>query len=222
MVRCCKGCTLVSAPNPSNPMKRRTFPMASWVDVAMDFLGPLPSSDYLFVMVDYYSRYKEIKIMRTIDAKNTIGVMKEIFSRLGFPKTITADNGPIYKQRDKIPSYPDVENHPNDIEARNEDKENKEKGKQYSDRKRRAAENKVADGEKVYVKNLLKENKITPTFDPTPYTMIKANGKDVLVRNEETGKEYRRNIIHLKKKEGEWMICSDNGKNIYKYIIHYI
>jgi len=260
----------------------------------MDFLGPLPSSDYLFVMVDYYSRYKEIKIMRTIDAKNTIGVMKEIFSRLGFPKTITADNGPQFTSnemkvfckengivlhttiphwpqmngeverqnmdilkrlkisqiekknwkedllhflmmyngtphsvtgktpselfygrqfRDKIPSYPDVENHPNDIETRDEDKENKEKGKQYSDRKRRAAENKVADGEKVYVKNLLKENKTTPTFDPTPHTVIKANGKDVLVRNEETGKEYRRNIIHLKKKEGEWTICSNNGKN---------
>jgi len=43
--------------------------MAPWVDVAMDFLGPLPNSDYLFVMVDYYNRYKEIKIMRTIDAK---------------------------------------------------------------------------------------------------------------------------------------------------------
>lgn len=77
-------------------MKRRTFPTAPWVDVAIDLMGPLPSSDYLFVMVDYYSRYKEIKIMRTIDAKHTIGVMKEIFSRLGFPNTITADNGPQF------------------------------------------------------------------------------------------------------------------------------
>jgi len=115
--------------------------------------------------------------------------------------------------RDKIPSYPDLENHPNDIETRDEDKENKEKDKQYSDRKRRAAENKVAEGEKVYGKNLFKDNKTTPTFDPTPHTVIKANGKDVLVRNEETRKEYRRNIIHLRKKEGEWTICSDNGKN---------
>lgn len=83
--------TRASAPNPPNLMKRQTFPTAPWVDVAIDFMKLLPSSDYLFVMVDYYSRYKEIKIMRTI-AKHTIRIMEEIFSRLGFPNTVTTDN----------------------------------------------------------------------------------------------------------------------------------
>lgn len=95
MVKLCKGCILVSGPNPNppNPMKRRELPNAPWVDVAMDFLGPLPSNDYLLVMVDYFSRYKEIKIMRKITAIDTIKILKEIFSRLGFPTILTCDNG---------------------------------------------------------------------------------------------------------------------------------
>lgn len=96
IVRNCKSCTLVTTPNPPNPMKRRTFPTAPWIDVAMDFMEPLLSSDYLFVIVDYYSRYKEIKILKNIDAKNTIRTMEEIFSRLEFPRMITADNGPQF------------------------------------------------------------------------------------------------------------------------------
>ncbi|XP_029166467.1 uncharacterized protein K02A2.6-like isoform X1 [Nylanderia fulva] len=93
MVKSCKGCTLVSAPNPPNPMRRRELPSMPWIDVAIDFLGPLPSNDYLLVIVDYYSRYKEIKVTRNITAIDTIRILKEIFSRLGFPATLTCDNG---------------------------------------------------------------------------------------------------------------------------------
>lgn len=92
-VKDCRGCTLVSAPNPPHPMRRRLLPEEPWVDVAVDFLGPLPSRDYVLILVDYYSRYKEIKVMRSITAIDTIKVLKEIFSRLGYPATITCDNG---------------------------------------------------------------------------------------------------------------------------------
>lgn len=56
-IKCCKGCTLVSGPNPPSPMKRRELPSQSWVDIAMDFLGSLPSSHYLLVVIDYFSQY---------------------------------------------------------------------------------------------------------------------------------------------------------------------
>lgn len=49
--------------------------------IAMDFLGPLPSGDYLLVLVDYFSRYKEV--YRNIEP---------IFVRLGYPRTITLNN----------------------------------------------------------------------------------------------------------------------------------
>lgn len=92
-VKACKGCTLVSAPNPPNPMRRRELPAQPWVDVAVNYLRPLPTGHYLFVIVDYFSRYKEIKITKCISAAETIDFLKEIFSRLGIPVSITADNG---------------------------------------------------------------------------------------------------------------------------------
>jgi len=96
-VKTCKGCTLVSAPNNPYPMKRREIPTNAWVDVSVDVMGPLPSGDYLFVIVDHFSRYKEVKIVRTIVAVMTAvatnNVLKEVFSKVGFPTSITSANG---------------------------------------------------------------------------------------------------------------------------------
>lgn len=290
LVKSCKGCTLVSAPYHAIPMVRRELPQQAWVDVAVDFLGPLPSGHYLFVIVDYFSRYKEIKPMKIITATETIKVLKEIFSRLGIPSSITADNGrqfvsdefksfcrelgvsiyfttpyspqqngeverqnrDILKRlrisqsqksnwyddlllyltmynstphsttgktpselffgrqfRDKIPSLTDVDK-PTFSDFRDKDKIMKEKGKGYEDKKRKAEPLDIGIGEKVYVKNLVKENKLTTNFNPTPYTVVNSNGPEYNIRNDETGQELRRNIIHLKRVEGQWEVCKDN------------
>lgn len=52
---------------------------------------------------------------------------------------------------------------------------------------------------------MVKQNKLTPNFDPAAHTVTSVHGGDVIVKDYCTGKEYRRNVIHLKKvKEGEW------------------
>lgn len=92
-VKGCRGCQMMTIfPNPE-PMKRRNLPNNPWEDLAIDFLGPLPSGDYLFVVVDYYSRFFEIEIMKKIDSKAAIDFLKTIFARFGIPRSITADNG---------------------------------------------------------------------------------------------------------------------------------
>lgn len=93
-VKKCKGCTLVGAPSPPEPISRRTLPSAPWKHLAIDFLGPLPSKHYLFVVVDYYSRYKEVEIMTNTEALATIQRLRRIFARFGIPLSIQADNGP--------------------------------------------------------------------------------------------------------------------------------
>lgn len=92
-VRKCSGCLVVSSPDPPEPMKRREMPKAPWQDLAIDFMGPLPSQENLLVVVDYYSRYKEVKVLKTITAATTIKHLEEIFTRLGYPETLTLDNG---------------------------------------------------------------------------------------------------------------------------------
>ncbi|XP_026491791.2 uncharacterized protein K02A2.6-like [Vanessa tameamea] len=63
LVQTCKGCTFISAPNPPNPLKRRELPNEPWVDIAIDLMGPLPNGDFILVVVDYFSRYKEVKLL---------------------------------------------------------------------------------------------------------------------------------------------------------------
>lgn len=293
LVKTCKGCTLVSAPNPPNPMRRRELPTAPWIDVAIDLLGPLPSNDYLFVIVDYYSRYKEIKICRTITSTEIIKILLDIFSRLGYPTPSTTDNGNQFKSeefksfckecgisvfytspfcpqqngeverqnrdilkrlrisqtegkdwkngiteymmmynstphsvtgktpselflrrqfRDKIPSLLDINNKIEDSEVRDRDKEQKEKGKEYADNKRRATDHEIRVGEKVYIKNMIKRNKLSLTFMPTTHTVESSRNGETVVRNDETGQTYRRNIIHLKKVEGRWEAVPENKR----------
>ncbi|CAK1584103.1 unnamed protein product [Parnassius mnemosyne] len=290
LVKSCKGCTLVGLPNLPVPMKRRELPAEPWVDIAMDLLGPLPTNDYLLVVIDYYSRYKEIKITKTINSAQIIKYLKEIFSRLGYPVSISADNerqfiseefknfcaecdikllnsipywpqmnGEVERQnrdilkrlrisqlekkdlketlyeylmmynstphsvtgkspselffnrqkRDKIPMLKNMNSKEDYSEIRDRDKLQKEKGKEYGDRKRRAKDSEFIEGDKVYLKNMERTNKLTANFSPTPHVVEKSVGGDITVRNEETGQRLRRNVIHLKKIEGSWNSIRD-------------
>ncbi|KAJ8710644.1 hypothetical protein PYW08_009159 [Mythimna loreyi] len=60
-------------------------------------MGPLPSGDHILVVVDYYTRYKEVKICRTI---TIIEILKDIFSRLGNPVSLTSDNRRQFSSED--------------------------------------------------------------------------------------------------------------------------
>ncbi|CAK1554368.1 unnamed protein product [Leptosia nina] len=210
-------------------------------------MGPLSSNDYMFVVVDYFSRYREIKICRTVTSKEIISILSDIFCRLGNPASITGkqfvsqefknfithrnmkmyntipycpqQNGEVERQnrdilkrlkiaqaekknwrealqdyqimyhstphtvtgktpselffrrqfRDKLPMLRDVIDNPGDLEIRDRDKEQKEKGKEYADRKRHATCCDLNAGNKVYVKNMVKNNKLSLNFDPITY-----------------------------------------------------
>lgn len=99
-VKNCRGCMLVAAPSAPEPMKRRELPSGPWQHVAIDFLGPLPSGHYLFVVVDYFSRYIEVEIMTKTDSSETIKRLDSIFARFGLPLSITADNGPQFSSEE--------------------------------------------------------------------------------------------------------------------------
>lgn len=58
-------------------MKRRELPDGSWIDIAIDLMGPLPSGDHLLVVVDYYSRYEEVKICRKITSTEIVAKKKK-------------------------------------------------------------------------------------------------------------------------------------------------
>lgn len=277
-IKKCIGCTMVSAPAPPEPLKRKELPSEPWKHLAIDYLGPLPSGHNLLVVVDYYSRFFEIDIMMKITAAETIKRLRVIFARFGRPNTITADNGgqlisdelkaychengiylnhstPYWPQEngeverqnrsilkrliiaqnthknwqkelqdfllmyrstphstthrtpselmfgrtiiDKLPHL--NESIIVDEELRDRDKIEKEKGKQYADKRRHAQENTIEAGETVWLKRLVNKNKLSPTFEPIDYKVISRSGSALLVENVATGVQYRRNITHVKR-----------------------
>lgn len=86
-----------------------------------------------------------------------------------------------------------------DEELRDRDKIEKEKGKQYADKRRHAQESTIEAGETVWLKRLINTNKLSPTFEPIDYKVISRSSSELLVENVSTGVQYRRHITHVKR-----------------------
>ena len=94
--KACYGCQLVSRPSPPEPIRTTTLPTGPWRDLAVDLLGPLPTGESILVVVDYYSRYYEIDVLRSTVTSKVISSLEEIFARHGLPESLTSDNGPQF------------------------------------------------------------------------------------------------------------------------------
>jgi hypothetical protein len=73
-------------------MSRTPLPSHEWEFILADFLGPLPSGHYLFVVYDYYSRYNEVAIVKPVTAAMVIDLLTDMFSRYLLSLHIATDN----------------------------------------------------------------------------------------------------------------------------------
>lgn len=71
-----------------------SFPSRPWERLAAD-LFELAGKVYLIV-VDYYSRWFEIRRLNDQSSSRVISVLKELFSTHGIPDIIVSDNGPQF------------------------------------------------------------------------------------------------------------------------------
>lgn len=82
-------------------------------------------------------------------------------------------------------------------EVRDQDAENKGKGKLAVDDRRGARYSNIELGDKVLLRQE-RENKLTTPFNPTPHTVIQKTGNSLIVESPE-GVQYSRNSSHAKK-----------------------
>ena len=61
----------------------------------MDFAGPMNGIMY-FVIVDAFSKWPEVFLMKDTTSAKCILVLESLFSRFGFPLRIVSDNGPQF------------------------------------------------------------------------------------------------------------------------------
>ena len=92
----CHGCQVVGPYSPPEPMQRSEPPTGPWQDLAIDLLGPLPSGENVLVVVDYFSRFYEIAVMRSTTTRKIIEAVSPMIARHGVPFSIKSDNGPQF------------------------------------------------------------------------------------------------------------------------------
>ena len=97
-VRQCQPCTLTSAAPTQAvaPLKPTPLPIAAWLYVGMDFVGSFPTGENLLVLVDYYSRFPEVEIMKKITADALEPRLRRIFARYGILQRIVTDNAQTF------------------------------------------------------------------------------------------------------------------------------
>ena len=93
-VRRCFACQCTQNSKPHlEPMQMSDMPGGAWRNLSMDFLGPLPSGEELMVLVDEYSRFPIVEIIRSVSANTVIPVLDKHLATFGYPDVIKSDNG---------------------------------------------------------------------------------------------------------------------------------
>ena len=89
----CFGCQLMAKLDRPEPIQSTTLPEGPWKDLAADLLGPLPSGESLLVVVDYFSRFYEVRAVRSTTTNHIIDCLEDIFSVHRLPDTLCMGNG---------------------------------------------------------------------------------------------------------------------------------
>ena len=74
------ACSVSYDPKSREPLVMSELPSRKWSHLCADFYGPLPSGDYLLVILDEYSRFPEVEIIRSLSAQPVIPVFDKICS----------------------------------------------------------------------------------------------------------------------------------------------
>ena len=98
MVSRCTICQEYRDSNPKEPMLSGPMSERPWEVVATD-LFQWDNKDYL-LLVDYYSRYIEIRMLENTTSATVIHHTKSIFARHGIPAMIISDNSPQYTAKE--------------------------------------------------------------------------------------------------------------------------
>ncbi|CAH8551539.1 unnamed protein product [Dicrocoelium dendriticum] len=90
--RSCSKCCSVSKLPVRTTLQSWPRPESPWSRIHVDFVGPVEGTFFL-VIVDAYSKWPEVTVMRNTSSNSTILALKRLFSQYGLPQTIVSDNG---------------------------------------------------------------------------------------------------------------------------------
>jgi hypothetical protein len=71
LVKSCHVCQANSERRHYEPLKMSKMPQGSWLELAADFHGPMPCGNKLLVVIDEYSRFPIVKILKSTTAEKS-------------------------------------------------------------------------------------------------------------------------------------------------------
>jgi len=95
----CLGCASAVSKNYPPPMMTRPTPIGPWIDCSAVFKGPIAGQYYFHLLIDNYSRWPEVEIVKSTSFEELRPALDRSFSLLGIPLTITHDGGPPYQSK---------------------------------------------------------------------------------------------------------------------------
>ena len=97
--RLCKSCEsgqLVSSYGPLVPIVTTEMPTFPWTFCSTDFLCHLLGGSSVAVIIDYFSRYFEAAMTKSIKKEMIIEYVDSILTRIGYPEVLRTENGPQF------------------------------------------------------------------------------------------------------------------------------
>ncbi|XP_058027254.1 uncharacterized protein K02A2.6-like, partial [Ahaetulla prasina] len=91
----CQACQESRPLPPTAPVREWEKPQGPWSRIHIDFAGPFHGQTFL-VVVDAFSKWLEIIIMKSTTAEAVIAALRHLFATHGLPDTLVSDNGPQF------------------------------------------------------------------------------------------------------------------------------
>ena len=95
-VKSCHPCQVTSRPERPEPVCPTELPEKPWTHLAIDVCGPFPTGESVVVLTDYYSRWPEVKILKSVTSANILAWLDEVFATHGYPHQIKSDNASYF------------------------------------------------------------------------------------------------------------------------------
>ena len=95
----CISCQATMRPKYPPPTQSMPIPETVWDKLNVDYLGPFPNGQYIFVAIDQRSKFPEIEFVSSTSANQQILALERIFSVYGVPNEIVSNNGPPFTSK---------------------------------------------------------------------------------------------------------------------------
>ena len=97
LVADCLPCQACLSRATQDPLKMSPLPKGPWVQVSADMCGPFPTGELVLMVLDAYSWYPEVEIVKSTSAEAVVLALERMFAIDGIPEEVKTDNDTLFQ-----------------------------------------------------------------------------------------------------------------------------